>query len=364
MQNKTVGSFISVLENGSAQVDKVKLYETYQDMLNDSKPGKYGIVKGTVYHQINGQWTVGFPNVLKSDDYTAFEVLANNEIIPAGTIDGFTNESYNYEVPIGMTHWLLLRSETKPIDSDVVIDWGDGEFTKATDLTTDDCNGSTYRFAHTYGSPGKYIVKIYGKDYYGFNNKFKTTDDQKEFNLTCRILDRDLPIASHLVNLASMAYNSCRLLKVNVPAYKLIATYNWANLFAHCINLKYAYGMIAPENLYAYKSMCVGCKSLIATDFVFPRYAGESSFYLVFADCESLEMNIEDLFPSQGFVGHYYNVSAVFRNCKKLKGTVPSSILWEDTNINWWNPGNGFKGCSDEIRAQVPTTWGGSKKSE
>ena len=360
MSSKVVGIVVTPLGDGASYSGKIKAYATYEDMVNDPNSGKYGIVGDIVYHKHNNTWVIGFPNIDNPKDYTAIEVLANSEVIPAGTVDEYTQETYTYEVPIGMTHWLLLRSQVSPAKSDVVVDWGDGSFTKATDLTAEDCNGTVYRYAHTYKSSGKYIIKIYGKDYYGFNNKFKTTDDHKEFNLTCRILDRDLPIASHLVNLASMAYNSCRLLKVDIPAYKLLSTYNWANMLAFCINLKYAYGMIAPEDLYAYKGMCTGCKSLVATDFVFPRYAGESSFYLVFADCESLEMNIENLFPSQGFIGRYYNVSAVFRNCKKLKGTVPADILWNDTNINWWNPGNGFKGCSAEIRAQVPKAWGGT----
>jgi hypothetical protein len=43
-----------------------------------------------------------------------------------------------------------------------------------------------------------------------------------------------------------------------------------------------------------------------------------------------------------------------------MTGTVPASMLWENTNITWTNTSTAFTGCSDAIRAQVPTSWGGT----
>lgn len=297
---------------------------------------------------------------LSLTDYTAFEVYANDTEIVAGTLDEYTQETYNNAVPAGMTHWVLLRSQVTPDVADIVVDFGDGTSLKASEIASEDFTGSTYKFAHTYKKSGKYIIKIYGKDYFGFNNKFKTTGDYDEFNLISRVLDQDLPLASHVTNLASIAARSKRLLKVNIPAYKLTTSYNWANMFQNCINLKYVYGLYMPEALYAYKGIFTDCVSLIKTDFSFPRYAGDSSFYLCFSGCSNLEMDIATLFPSQGFASNEINVSAVFKGCAKLYGTVPANLLWNDRRVTWMNPVNGFKGCSAEIRAQVPKAWGGT----
>lgn len=296
---------------------------------------------------------------LSLTDYTAFEVYANDTEIVAGTLDEYTQETYNNAVPAGMTHWVLLRSQVSPEVADIVVDFGDGTSMKASEITSEDFTGSTYKFAHTYKKSGKYIIKIYGKDYFGFNNKFKTTGDYDEFNLISRVLDQDLPLAAHITNLASIAARAKRLLKVNIPAYKLTNSYNWANMFQYCYNLKYVYGLYAPEALYAYKGMFTDCSSLIETDFTFPRYSGDSSFYMVFSGCVNLTMDVASLLPTQGFVSHEINVSAIFKNCSKLYGTVPANILWDDRRINWSNPVNAFRGCSDEIRLQVPKSWGG-----
>ena len=301
---------------------------------------------------------------LSLTDYTAFEVYANDKTISAGTIDEVSGLTYENEVPAGMNHWVILRSETNSSDSDVVVEWGDGSYSYAKELTSDDVLVGTtiftYRFQHTYATSGRYVVKVYGKDYFGFNKQFKAAGDYDDHNLICRVLDKDLPVASHITNLASMAALSKRLLIVRASAYRLTNTYNWANLFIKCPNLKYVYGMYAPEALYAYKSMFTDCTSLIETDFTFPRYSGDSSFYTVFSGCVNLTMDIADLIPVQGFISHEINVSAMCKNCAKLYGTVPANVLWDDRRITWSNPVNAFRGCSAEIRKQVPKSWGGT----
>jgi hypothetical protein len=309
----------------------------------------------------NGVNWIGFSN-----DYTGFEVLANDAVIAAGSVDSATGLTYTFEVPVGMTHWILLRSETNPKDSDVYVTWGDGEKTEVSNLTADDitapaAGGTTYtiRLQHTYQAPGKYIVKLFGKNYYGFQNAFNGTSNE-QYNLISRVLDIDLPKASHLVNLASMAMNSQRLLKVHIPYYSLTNVYNVANLFKNCHNLKIAEGLCYfGDTLDVYKSILNNCWSLETTDFCFPRYATQTSFYTCLQNCSSLIANVSSLFPEQGFISHDINCSAGLQNCKKLSGTVPTHLLWENKDIVWNNPVNMFKGCSDAIRNQVIKSWGG-----
>ena len=50
--------------------------------------------------------------------------------------------------------------------------------------------------------------------------------------------------------------------------------------------------------------------------------------------------------------------SASFR--ASLTGTGPAAILREDTGKVWRNASMAFQGASDAIRAQVPSSWGGT----
>ena len=49
-----------------------------------------------------------------------------------------------------------------------------------------------------------------------------------------------------------------------------------------------------------------------------------------------------------------------FQNCKKLYGTVPADLLWNNKDVKWTTTAKCFYGCSSEIRAQVPKSWGGT----
>jgi hypothetical protein len=50
----------------------------------------------------------------------------------------------------------------------------------------------------------------------------------------------------------------------------------------------------------------------------------------------------------------------MFAGCSALVGTVPADKLWNNRNVIWTNTDTCFTGCSDEIRAQVPISWGGT----
>ena len=114
--------------------------------------------------------------LLDLTDYTAFEVYPTNAVISAGTTDEVTGLTYTHDVPADMTHTFQVRSCTPQATCDVVIDWGDGATSSVakkeyTAYDTSELASDTevaYQFQHTYSTPGRYIVKILGRDYFGF----------------------------------------------------------------------------------------------------------------------------------------------------------------------------------------------------
>ena len=102
-------------------------------------------------------------------------------------------------------------------------------------------------------------------------------------------------------------------------------------------------------------------KSLRECDMLLPAIVGENAGYSeVFHNCIALEGNIANFFPKNGFVGPIVYLDRTFKGCAKLTGTPPANMLWNNTHIRWINTVSTFAGCSDEIRAQVPVSWGGT----
>lgn len=146
-------------------------------------------------------------------------------------------------------------------DNDVVIDWGDGNKTevKSTPVTPsilDDekpegiyeyikGDASGLRLFHTYENPGKYIVKVYGKDYFCLRSTTKIESDadyerksDSKYNLISRVFDTDLLVASNLTNVASIGYNNKRILRIAIPyLYDFKNITNWSYAFTRCRNL-------------------------------------------------------------------------------------------------------------------------------
>lgn len=291
-------------------------------------------------------------------DYTAFEVYATDAVIPAGTVDPDTEIAYKFDVPANMTESIKLRTICKVEDSDVVIDWGDGDITNVSDVdpSTVEVDGNEYNVvvAHTYATTGKYIVKIFGRKYFGFGSG--------QQSIVSRMLDHDLPIAKHISFTGNLAFNSYKLLKIDVPTYMLSAgLFNCSSMFSNIKNLHTATGLrYFQSSIRNFTYAFNGNRAFESTDFIFPGYVRDGAIGYAFADCVELSADINKLIPSGGFVGATYDINKVFYNCKKLYGTVPASKLWENTDIVWTNTANAFAGCSDAIRAQVPTSWGGT----
>ena len=106
-------------------------------------------------------------------------------------------------------------------------------------------------------------------------------------------------------------------------------------------------------------------KSLRECDMRLPAIVGEMAGYSeVFHNCIALEGNIANFFPFNGFASPIVFLDRTFKGCAKLTGTLNANKLWNNKNILWCNTGSTFAGCSDEIRAQVPVSWGGTASDD
>lgn len=297
-------------------------------------------------------------------DYTAFEVFPNDTAIAAGDTDPVTGFKYRIAVPAQMTHRTLLRSCTPIDESDLIIDWGDGSVTIVSELPSScaklDDTEYVYKLEHTYEVSDRYIVKIYGTKYFGFTTEWESSRDNLTYNLMSRCIEEDLPISSHVTNHASFAALALRLLKVTASECVLTNAFNLSSFFLGDTNLVQVTGVKNISNACrTTTAFFAECAALTTTDFIIPGMTKDGSNYYVFAWCANLVRDVAKLIPTQGFVGHSISMDHAFTNCKGLTGTVPASKLWENTRITWTNTSQCFAGCSDAIRNQVPTSWGG-----
>lgn len=337
-----------------------------------TKPTNEGTEGQVLIKTANGsEWTY--------TDYIAFEVYPTDHIIEAGSSElgiavwGDEDLKVTYAIPASMTEEFSLWITRSRLESDIIIDWGDGVVEKLAELAPTngtDNDGKTdvlVYVAHTYTVPNKiYTIRVYGKDYCRIaHNSYNLSADNR---LVCRILDNDLPIASHLSSLASYCYGCNRLLKVAVPSYSNIlqGIINLASCFQDCLNMIYAYGFaerrISSDCVVT--SLFMNCKSLIDTDFVFP--VGVHSLDTTFTNTFRIKVQIEDLFPVRGFTASNIAIRTCFTN-STVKGTIPANLLWNDSHINWeiLNPNQlPFAGCLNAIRAQVPISWGGTASDD
>ena len=180
------GIYVKVESDNTSTSGKVREYDTYQDMLNESGDIAFAIVQdvsadGTivgdvagpvVYKKENTGWVKLYQHRDTSGPYTSFKVYANDEVIPVGEHPVLGTVSV--EIPVGMTHKQQIRTMGKVEDSDIIVDWGDGFYSVPADgdydaytAPYDEWNDSQITVSHTYAKPGSYTVKIFGKKYYG-----------------------------------------------------------------------------------------------------------------------------------------------------------------------------------------------------
>lgn len=316
---------------------------------------------GDVYFYINDEWKK-LTDTIK--DYTAFEVYANDSVISPGEHEVLG--TITVEIPVQMTETFALRTTTPEADSDVVVDWGDGTIQKVKDgehggYTGPDGEGRyVAKMTHTYGTAGKYTVKVYGHDYFCLSHAPSHVSDAS--NMQCRILADDLPIASHLTNLTAFAYGTLKLVTVQCASYKYLhRTTNHAQMFTNDKNLLSVTGF---EDLVMISRGAEGCfqfcENMHTCDFNGVLCSNNPrAMYAMYQNCYALAINIGTFFPTK-FVSRALNFTNTFTHMHAMTGTVNAKQLWGDPTIDWQGYSNCFYGCPEEIRAQVPTAWGGT----
>ena len=388
--SKTFGVIVNVDEEGRTITNKVKKYATYQDMISDVNPGIYGVVEDTnlVYHRVNNEWVIGFRNIENDKEYTAFEVLPNKVQIPSGSVIGDTilAEKLTDTTVLGTTlsnniepntvHRIKIRTnQPDPTKSDVVIDWGDGTVSSVAAQEYESSNidaagkEGEYVFAHDYAqalteanlNSKRYTVKIYGRQYYNLSHKIDSANTLVS-NIMCRCFEIDLPFASNFKNISNFCFGSKTLVFASFEAVKYNYFENMQGLFSVCSNLVKAVGFGAITSVATCGSFFSSCTSLVATDFVIPMNTiRHNSFAWIFNACTSLAKDISTLFPKVwSMKGVSVSAESMFRSCNNLTGTVPANLLWNNPDITWTNTSTAFANSSAEIRAQVPTSWGGT----
>lgn len=360
IMGKQIGMFVSLNEFGSTVTDKVKQYETYDEMVSDTTPPRYGIVGNVVYHYNNNEWIVGFPNIDDEKHYTAFEVYPNDTVIPIGEseiLGGYVSE----EIPVQMTHRMYIRSLHAPEENNVVVDWGDGSIDRLANMKVGEgvTSGTEYRYCmeHTYTESKKFIVKIYGDKYWAILPD-KTNVGNCGFNLMCRVFDTDLPLSPHLYNMSSFCYGAVRLLRINAWKSNLnsLPIQNMAYMCTQCRNLLSATGFYYLPSVTDENNIFENCWALETTDY---RLHPTGSKALAFHRCRKLSTPIENILP-RSIIDRSINVDRTFNECKLITGTINSNVLWGNEGIEFKNTSKTFAYCPAEIQAQVPTAWGGT----
>lgn len=327
-------------------------------------------------------------------DYTSFYVWANDITVPVGKITEMPEEIRTALVEVygnrvvldditiakqidpSRLHKITFRSLCHVTSAcDLVVDWGDGTKTTLATAGADELSvnritnsygvyESQYTVSHTYAAAGKYLVTIFGRDYFCF-----TTVDGS--NLACDVFSNRAHIASFVKNLASTYAYSNRLLYVDAAyVYPLREKSNLWKLFYKCENLFEVLSCSHANDSSNTASVFAECGNLVKHDSPsVGTMEHDDSLASCFAGCPKLEMDIAKVFPKK-IQAQTVAIGSMFLNCAKLYGKVPAQFLWEDATVQWTmstsadadgsNRTGPFYGCSDEIRSQVPLAWGGT----
>lgn len=328
-----------------------------------------------------------------SSDYSSFYVWANDITVPVGKVSEMPediqaelvkvygrkvkNVSVAEEIAPGRTHSFSFRTIVNPTDLDLVVDWGDGTKTTLAEETWDETNHTVYqpyedideqdyKVTHTYSAAGKYLVKILGRQYFGYRHA-------KENNLVSHPFAAGAHIASFIKNMASTYNWSNRMLVLDVSyLYPIRDVGNMAATFQDCRNLHTLISLGSPVMPSYLGSTFRGCTNLTVNDSPgLGAMRGNESISYLYYNCSKLKVDIAKIITSKARVDSLL-VDLAFGNCSSLYGTVPAQYLWDDATVDWKmsyaydadhsNKQGPFYGCSDEIRAQVPLLWGGTNK--
>ena len=326
-----------------------------------------------------------------SDDYSSFYVWANDITVPTGKVSEMSDairaelkEVYGRKVdyvtvanPIepNRTHSFVFRTVTDKSDLDMVVDWGDGSKTTLVTETWDDTNYSKYQpytdvdeqdytVTHTYAKAGKYLVKITGSRYFSYRHTATN-------NLLAVPFAPQAHIASFVRNVSSMFMGSERLLVIDASyLYPFREKSNMFGTFQQCKNLHTLISLSAPSCPSCLGTTFSGCSNLTTDDSpALGAMLGNESIAARYNGCANLEVDISNI-VNEKIQASKMAVDSAFKNCAKLYGTVPAKYLWDDATVEWTmsvsndaagsNMSGPFYGCSEEIRKQVPLSWGGT----
>lgn len=363
--SKVYGMMVTQNTDGTTSSSRIKSYATYDEMIADKSAGKYGIVlaTNTVYHNTDNGWIVGFPNVIREDDYTAFEVFAHDYEIPVGEcveLGGYVSVA----LPACMAHQFTIRSVQQADIQNVVVDWGDGDITSLRDdispnivyTESGDIDEYEYVVSHSYDHTGKYIVRIYGNSYFALKQSTSTSIP----NIMSRALDIDLPVASHISNFSSFCRRATHLLNVNVGScYNFNRHFkNISYMFAGCSNLLTAFGFSTYGKVDVQQNNVFhNCGVLVDTDYkLIPITSGKIA--QTFRGCSKMTTPVENFFEYFYVMpGADVGLELVFQSCTLLNGTIPAEKLWDNRGVNWvvTKP---FTSCP-LVRNQLPKEWSG-----
>ena len=287
--------------------------------------------------------------------FSAFEVMPTKVEI----------SGHYREIPACTVHKFTLRSANPIENNDVVVDWGDGCIEVIADGKYEWIKNKQYNLEHDYAESmtenvQKFIVKIYGKNYYTFRcNEAVVADGVKltlSNNLISRIFDVDLPMAPHISNFSSICYGALRLFSVTIPHSTKYITdgYNFSSTFQWAENLTSVMGFednLLRSNCHV-SCMFKYCYSLIETDFTIP--ACVISISDIFYDCKKLSVKIENLLPAGGFALTNINMNLAFGNTISLTGTPPENLLW-NSGKNFIKFNTSFRNSG--VKNNVPDEW-------
>ena len=311
------------------------------------------------------------------NDCTAFEVFAHDYNIPVGQHEQL-NDYINVTIPASkVSEFILCADEQDSIEhTDLIIDWGDGNIIDLKNnkdqnisfVWNESYNCWYITCQHAYEQNGKYIIKIYGTKYFRFQSSSDSTK-----NLICRVFDKDLPLAQHIRSFASSFKNCLHLTRVNAFYTNFVrqAT-NINSICSGCKNLISFLGFSNTVNhIITCQSAFAGCENLIETNFKIPLFMG-GSIKSTFHNCKKLEMDLNDLIHTISFqVVEKISVEKLFLSCKKLfcnNINLFASKTWNNPNVSWQLPTETkylpFAQCSNELRAQIPESWGGTASND
>ena len=311
--------------------------------------------------------TISTNNQLK--ELTCFEVLANSEVIIAGStayngIDlsytsGTTIRGTAVEIPVGLTEEFSVWTH----DSEVLVEWGDGS-TNTYDVVDET---ATPKPKHTYANKGLYTIKIY-------TNGLIRLSHTSTNNLLHRVLEDDLPCKA--LSLQNIANNSLRLVKISRDTSWGfgIGKESWLQAFIGCTNLRSVSGFTRIGPTAVFKSVFEGCSNLEDCDVVLPPLAtlsgdNANGYRRVFYGAHKVKINLSKLFTWGGFTQRKVDITGMFSRSDgvstydNLTGVPPSNLLWKDTSKTFVGFNIFAQYMSAEIKANFPTGWGGTDSS-